>query len=378
MAEYRYLVTEALTGNTLGELPLGSVKFSEKLNEAGELTATLDLAARTRGGLSLADMLLTQSTPRRTRLWVDRDGQLVWSGLIWRRTRPKGSTGIIDISAVSTLGYFSHRRLTTDMAAVATDQLDIARGLISWALAQPGGDIGVQVGAETSGVLLTRAPLAWGYELRTITEIISELVLADGGFDISIDPTYVADVPTDVLHLHYPRRGRSLASSNLVFFTASTRGGNLLDWEVDEDATDSATQVWGIGAGEGDGMLLAVATRTDLIDAGYPLTDSTISYKSITDGDALANLALAEVNKLAATPLAWSIEVDPDDVSTPFGTWIVGDDALLRIDDDPRFPAGLDGSPGTEVLQRIFGHEVSVGDDGGADVVTLTLGAPRG
>lgn len=378
MTEYRYLATDAMTGNRLGELPLGDVEFSELLNQGGEISGTLDLRLHSRNGQSLAAALLNASTPRRTRLWVDRDGTLVWSGFIWGRSRPRGSTGLIQIRGRSTFSYFEKRRRTANAIYAGSDQLSIVQDLITWALAQPGGDIGVQVGTETSGVLLTRNPLAWGYERKVIAELIDELAGADNGFDFAIEPAYVDDEPVDTLRLYYPRRGRRVVDSNIVFFKAGSTGGNLIDFDLDEDGLDSATVVYGIGAGEGESMIQTVATRTDLLDAGYPLTETVLAQKSITDSQALLELTIAEVDRVADTPMRWSIEVDPDDVSVPFGSWTVGDDARIVIDDDPRFPAGVNGEPGLETDQRIIGHTVRVNDAGGPDEVSLDLGAVRG
>lgn len=378
MADYRYIATDARSGVGLGDLPLSGVQWSEELGGGGDVSGSLDLATLTSTGQRLTDQFLTASTPRRVRLWVERDGHLVWSGFIWRRTRPRGSTGLIQIVATSTYSFFDRIRLTDAKAYTAVDQFDVVRDLIGWALARPGGDIGVALGTETSGVLITREPLAWGYERKVIGELIDELASADNGFDLAIEPAYVADVPTDTLRLYSPRRGRRIEQAGIVFFAAGARGGNLIDWEVQEDGTEAATTVWGVGAGEGESMLLTVATRTDLIDAGYPLAETAITYKSISDPATLLGLTVAEVERLGDTPLQWSIDVDPDDLSTPFGAWQVGDDALIRIDDDWRFPAGINGEPGLEAAQRIMGQTVTVSDDGGPDGVTLRLGPARG
>lgn len=46
MAVYRYIAHDLRTGTRLGELPLGGVSYSEVLNGAGELIATIDLGGR--------------------------------------------------------------------------------------------------------------------------------------------------------------------------------------------------------------------------------------------------------------------------------------------------------------------------------------------
>lgn len=378
MTEYRYLATDVRTGAALGELQLGAVSYSDELNDGGDMSAELDLSITTLSGQRLARALLDASTPRRTRLWVERDGALVWSGIVWTRSRPRKSTGVVRLQAMSSLRYFGMRRLTDTLSYTAIDQLAVARDLINWAQAQPGGYVRVLVGAEVSGVQITRLPLAYGHELRPIADMLRELAEGDTGFDASIDPVYDGGTPTEVLRLHYPRRGRRVDESNVAFFRAGGDGGNLIDWDVTEDGLDSPVAVYGIGAGEGDGMLRVVSTRTDLLDAGYPLTESVISHKAITDPDALLALTRAAVAAGADTQYRWSIDVDPDDRTAPFGSWVVGDDCRITIDDDPQFPAGASGDPGLSIVQRIIGQRVAVPDDGGPDEVTLTLAAARG
>jgi hypothetical protein len=376
--EYRYLTYSARTGAYLDELPLSGLRYTERLNDIGELSANLDLSARTASGRSLADAYVSASAPRRTRLFVERDGVLVWSGIIWRRRRALGSDGVVQLQALDDFSYFARRKLTVSRSYTGVDQLAVARDLISWAQSQPAGDVRIELRSETSGVLLTRTPIAWGYEYRNIADLLTELAAADNGFDFAFRPAYDSlGHPTVTLELYYPRRGRTATSSNLVFFNASNSGGNLIDWDLDESGLDSATSVYGIGAGEGESMVQAVATRTELLDAGYPMTEAVASYKTITDGATLVGLTIADVAGRSADQRTWSIVVDPDDISVPFGTWTVGDDARVVIDDDPLFPSN-GSQPGLETTLRIIEQSVSVSDDGGPDDVTLTLGAARG
>lgn len=378
MAEYRYLAYDLRTNQFRRELPLSNVSYSEQLNSDGEFSASLDLATTTGTGASISRDLVDATIPRRTRLIIERDGQIVWSGIIWTRRRSNGSSGIVDLAGFDLMSYFGRRRLTVTRSYAGVDQLAVARDLITWAESQPGGDILVQTGSETSGVLLTRDPLAYGHEYRNIADLINELAGAETGFDWSIstawDPT---GVPTYRLELHYPRRGRTALAADLVFFKSGNNGGNLIDWELEEDGLDSALTVYGLGAGEGETMIQTVATRTALLDAGYPLTEATISYKAVTDVSALVGLAAAEVAERSEDRRTLSITVDPDDVSVPFGTWVVGDDARIVIDDDLMFPASGD-APGYEATHRIVGQRVAVSDDGGPDDVTLELGVARG
>jgi hypothetical protein len=377
MADYRYLAFDARTNQFLAELPLQDVSWSEELNAEGDLNAVLDLRVLTTNGTSLAGELMTASTPRRTKLFVERDGQLVWPGMIWTRARQKGSQGRISISALGLWSYLARRRLTVTKSYTAADQLAIVQDLITWAQAQPAGDIGIEVGTETSGVLVTRKPLAWGYEYRKIGDLVDELRAGDNGFDFSISASYdTFGQPECRLLLHYPRRGRKAGESNIVFFNAAATGGNLIDWDLDESGLDAATTTYGIGSGEGDSMIQTVASDTSYLDAGYPLTETVITHKAITSPEQLLAINLQHVRDNSADVRTWGIDVDPDDTSTPFGTWTVGDDVRLVLDDEYMFPAN-GSDPGLETVLRITGQTVNVSNDGGPDSVSLTLGVLR-
>lgn len=378
MAEYRYLAYEVRSRSSLGELPLAGVSYGEQLNGVGELSASVDLAAQTSLGVSLASQYVAATEPRRASIWVDRDGVLQWGGIVWSRRRSRGTLGTIEISALDYGSIFERRVLTATKSYTATDQLAVVRDLVTWAQALPGGNVNIEVGSETSGVLITRDPLAWGYELRNLADLIGELAQADTGFDWSISYAYdVAGIPEATLRLHYPRRGRRSIDSSLVFFNAATSGGNLIDWDLDESGLDAATTIHAVGAGEGESMVQTVASRTELLDVGYPLTEAVISHKSITDADALISINLEAARLRSNNVSTWSITVDPDDISVPFGAWSVGDDARIVIDDHPLFPSN-GSNPGLETTLRITGQTVTVSDDGGPDEVTLTMGPARG
>lgn len=378
MAEYRYLAHDVTSRAFLGELPLASVSFAETLNSVGELSATLDLATRTCLGGELASQYVAATSPRRASIWVERDGVLVWGGIIWSRRRSRGTLGEIEISALDFGSILERRVLTATKSYTAADQLAVVRDLVTWAQATPGGNINLVVGSETSGVNITREPLAWGYELRNLADLIGELAQSEGGFDWSTSVAYDdLGVPEATFRLHYPRRGRRSIDSSLVFFNAATSGGNLIDWDLDESGLDAAITIHGIGSGEGESMIQTVASRTELLDVGYPLTEAVISHKSITDSAALLGLTV-EAARLRSNDVAtWSLTVDPDDISVPFGTWSVGDDARIVIDDHPLFPSN-GSAPGLETTLRIVGQSVTVSDDGGPDDVTLTMGPARG
>lgn len=367
MATWRYIAADLRTNALLGELPLTDVSFSEVLNGAGEFSATLPLnvsAATSASSTSSAAQLLTASSqPERTALYVLRNGVPVWGGIVWKRRRSKGRPA--QLGGASFWSFFRLQHLRTLQSFTAVDQLAIARAIITATQAAPGANIGVTVGAETSGIVRSSTFQPW--ELKQSAEAVEEFAAMDVGFDFAID---VLPGLQKVLTLSYPRRGRTAGSTGLAWVD----GKNLLDYDCDEDGTRSARTFTAVGAGDGANMLLSTATRTDLLDSGFPLTSGVGSFK---DESVAANLdaqALAAVAQRAETPTFWKIVVDPDDVDGGFGTFIAGDDGLLQIDDDDNFPRRTDGQPGYRAFHRVVAWEGTVPAEG-KETLAVTLGS---
>ncbi len=367
MATWRYVATDLRTNALLGELPLTDVSFGEVLNGAGEFSATLPLtvsaATSSTTTSPVARLLTTSSQPERTALYVLRNEVPVWGGIVWRRTRKKGAPA--QLGGASFWSFFRMQHLRTLQTFTAADQLTIARAVIMAAQSAPGANIGVTVGTETSGVLRSSTFQPW--ELKKIAEAVEEFASMDVGFDFAID---VLPGLQKVLTLSYPRRGRTAGSTGIAF----VHGKNLLDYTCDEDGTRSARTFTAVGAGDGANMLISTATRTDLLDAGFPLTSGVGSFKDETVAANLDAQALAAVAQRAETPTFWSIVVEPDDVDGGFGTFIAGDDALLQIDDDDNFPRQLDGQPGYRAFHRIVAWTGTV-PTAGKETLAVTLGS---
>ncbi|MFL6126906.1 MAG: hypothetical protein ACJ73U_45700, partial [Actinophytocola sp.] len=93
-AVYTYLIADLRSGQILDELPLSGVTFDKKLNDTGSLRAQLNVAdpvIRRR-----EPRLLTE--PGRTAVYVDRDGDLLWGGIVWT-SRYSGATGVLELGA---------------------------------------------------------------------------------------------------------------------------------------------------------------------------------------------------------------------------------------------------------------------------------------
>jgi len=365
---YRYLFADLLTNQILAELPLTGVTFSNVLNSSGSFSGHLLLSDLSESGYDLVNTTI----PGRTAIYVDRNGVLVWGGILW--TRQYDSTSqTLTFGAREFESYFERRIINELLDYQNIDQLTIVRNLMTEAQAYPNGNIGVIVGTETSGVLVSRTYYA--YEYKKFFDAFKDLSNAGStfGFDFNIDVQYdTSNNPIKLLRLDYPHRGKIYSASDpsaLVFDFPS----NLIHYQWPENGAAMANTIYAIGPGSNEGKLLAFSQNTSQLSAGYPFLEDTVTYNDIYDGTLLANLAAGEVqaklNPVVTAQISLPAYVDP-----VLGSYKTGDQILIRITDD-RFPAPSAGGFGLTTVKRITAINVQTGESG-PETVTLTLADP--
>jgi hypothetical protein len=363
--QYRYLFADLRTNDILAELPLTGVTFTQVLNSPGTLNARLQISDLREQRYDIAGSTI----PARTALYVDRDGVLVWGGILWFR-RYNSETQSLEFTAREFLSYFERRRIAVNQAFTNQDQLTVAQTLVNTAQAATGGDIGIIVGTETSGVLISR--VFYSYELKDLYSGVKDLATADNGFDMNIDVQYDVDNnPTKILRLSYPYRGTTYdanSSTALVFELPS----NLVSYEYPEDGSVTANTVYGVGPGSNEGKLIVEASVSSQIDNGWPLLEDTATYNDLYDSTLLTNLTAAQVYA-KQNPVVTAKVILPAYVNPVLGSYKTGDQCLLRITDD-RFPSDGTGF-GLAVIKRIVAINVEPGESGPERVI-LTLADP--
>ena len=360
MAQYRYLFADLLTNSILAELPLTSVTFSQQLNSVGTFSATLQLSGINAAALNVANATI----PARTAIYVDRDGTLIWGGVLWSREYSSTSQ-TITLNAREFESYFERRRITTDTAFFGTDQLTAAQTIITNAQSAINGNIGVAVGSETSGVTIVRT--FYGYEYKTVLSAIQELSKSSTGFDFNIYVYYDSNGnPAKLLRLGYPRYGRkySATSQSVPVFELP---GNMVEYTWPEDGSIATNYLYGIGAGANPGKLLTTAYDGSKIASGWPLLEDQANYSDVSDPTLLANLTAGQVAITSYPPTTIKITV-PASLDPVLGSYEVGDDARIRILDD-RFTTQLD------TIYRIVGFSVQAGENNQPELVTITVTA---
>ena len=353
---YRYLIANLVTNEIIAELPFTGVSFTQQLNQAGNFQGHLLI-----GGINTAEFNIDESTiPMKNAIYVDRDGVLIWGGVIWGRSY-SSSGQQLTIQAREFISYFERRRIIDTVNYNQIDQLVIAADLIATAQAVPNGDIGVLLNTEgqtTSGILIDRT--YYSYELKQVFGAIQDLSRQLDGFDFHIDVDYdpITGLPSKAFNTYYPRHEGDVLP--VWIFPA----GNVVEYEYPEDGSVAANTVYALGAGSNEGKQISVAQDTVKFAEGWALLEDQANYSDVTDQTLLDKLAQGQVLALSYPPTTIKLVIPPYE-DPVFATYGVGDDARVMIRDS-RFPNGLDE------IYRIVGLTVEPGEDG-PERVTLTL-----
>lgn len=260
-ADYAIIVADLLTGVARDEIPFDTFTWGRQLNAAGSFSGTI--------GVYHQKATEENLDPGRTAIYVLRNGVCVWSGILWTALPDIGQQNQLQVGGEGLWSYFAGaggqtsqgRFVKADLEYDAVDQLAVAQALIAWAQAQPGGNINVQIGTETSGVFTSQLYQAANRpNIGTLIKTLSQQV---GGFDYSIDTDFSSGAPISTLHLWYPMQGRR--DSELVL----ELGTNILTIQPQTDSTIQANSVDMVGS---DGSI-GSDQDTSVLGA-YPLLET--------------------------------------------------------------------------------------------------------
>ncbi len=360
MAEYRYLLSDIRTGALVAEIPLAALSYQAgDLLTAGPFSATLPrLSAVDVAGLNVLDA----TAPARRVLYVERDGTLVYAGIIWTR-RYNSSAGAFVLGGAEPSSYLARRRWTpATRTYVGTSDQTIFADLVADAMSGEASSIGIRsTVAGGPANLRTRTYVA--FELNPISQNLDQLTEEAPGFEWANEVARTAAGEPDlILAGAWPYRGRPATSSGLVW----EYPGNVLEFEWPEDAGSTANLVWGLGQAAATNVDLSAHSlnRTRWQIEGYPLLEDVLSASQVRDVAHLQRLVDTDRARRDAPIELPVLHVSPTGPPA-VGAYVTGDRFRAFLDDPLRFAA-----PWAGVL-RLVAQKVNV-DRAGLETVELT------
>lgn len=103
--KYQFMVTDLVTNRILGQLPIEGASYTKAIRGAGGFSGSI----KDPNMLAQSD-IYHNTMPGRTGLYILRDGECVWGGIIWARTYSANNKSL-DLSGAEFPSYFYHRKL---------------------------------------------------------------------------------------------------------------------------------------------------------------------------------------------------------------------------------------------------------------------------
>ncbi|MFD7918921.1 hypothetical protein ACFV3R_06845 [Streptomyces sp. NPDC059740] len=323
---YRAVFCDLRTDQVLDVLPLTDTKFDDYIGKSGSLSATVPLP-----DAALARRARAVLVPGRTAVWLERGGDIWWGGLLWTVSPACDERGRVQVQfqAGTFDSYLDHRVLATSLSGTAVDQFDLARLLVAHAQEQPGGDIGIRLGHEVSGV---HRDYSYAYSaLARVRELLDQLAQLDDGFEWRVHCYRDAE----------GRRAKRLQLGHPVIETGAAEivvdhPGQVLTYNLPTDSTVQAN-VW-IARGdspntdqsqESQPLTVSAEAPQDLAD-GWPRLESSSDHSGVTDTGTLSSLAQAQLARQREPEMIPEVTVRLDGSITPA---LLGARIRLRLRD---------------------------------------------
>lgn len=356
---YRAYTADLLTGALKEELPLYGLYMNRTLNEAGNFTGTFKLGSHRH----IDTDLLNGTTPGRTAIYFERNGLLIWGGIIWSRTYAAESK-TCQITAQTFESYFDHVVMESHFIMQNVEQSTIFTNLINALQAQAANNIGLTGMGSFPVTGVIRTVLTPSYEYHFAQSIVDQFVGVDGGLEYTIDvvASGTPDVPNKLVRVGYPTLGDPVATSDLYFDFP----GSLSNYWWPESATRGATKVAAIGHGSGQTTMRATAVDGNMIAAGWPAFWQVNTYSNIADVDGISAKARADLIRLRMPYSRPTLELKSD-IGAGFSGWNKLGSALTAHIEDSRFPDGF------TVTSRMLGWELSPADSGSTEQVKFVI-----
>ncbi|MFE2842575.1 hypothetical protein ACFXKS_03275 [Streptomyces scopuliridis] len=276
----------------------------------------------------LAHMVRSQLDPGTTKLWVERDGRLLWGGLVWRAD-PEGQQLRVEAAGWGSYPYRRydlHGQLNGRGPYTNADPCTVIRDVWRYCQEQPDSDLGVRVDPTYSKVTVgTPADpfrIDW-WDTPSLGEVIDDMAAVEGGPEWTEEVAWESGRPIGRVRIGWPRLGRRRA--DLLFETGVNIAAPV---PVEFDADSAAQVVVALGAGEGRNRRRAV----DAVRDGRLRLEQLLDVPGEKAVDRLTARARAERVSRQVIGEVTEITVR-DHPAAPMGSWAIGDDVRVRVHD---------------------------------------------
>lgn len=362
MADYRLVYTNLKTGELLGEANTISVSMTDGLNAVGSLQATILLedthtmeAPDGAGGseeiTTPQAFNLTTFVPGATGLYLERDGVIIWGGILWTiRLSVQSSTAVL--GAEGFMSYLRRVHIQEDITYSSTDQGAIAKDLLEKAMAKGGADIGLTAPTPTTSTSRDREYPA--IERKSYGEAIEQLAAVNGGFVWRFEHSWNGsdDGIDTTLELDVSELGRL---TSYVFVLGVNMV--LLDLSLDGKAIANYTEAWGQAEPGEQTSFVRSAYNASAITS-FPLLETIATFSDVKEADTLQGKADEMLSRGASALQRISLQVYADTVPV-LGSYEVGDRVEVR---------GSYGGLSVTGTWRIISLSVSVTVEGLEDI----------
>lgn len=370
MPEYQYIFDDILTRAKLGTLPLYGVSCSDFLSydstKPGNFTGTIRMDDRQYTPRQILDW----TEPGKTRLWIERDGSLIWGGMIWTRTYQSDGRSM-QLSGQTFASYPSSVFLDLTGFSVAIDGLGAPfnilrfvwlylRGELSGIPLSAFYNIGVTLEAFHSDPTVPNISTSWfGTDNKYLQQYTDEILRLDAEFRIRI---FYSTTGVRTAQFESHRKGylgTSAAAS--VDVPVLRYPGDISKYWMTDSASTAAHKILGLGTASGNATLRYIGADHPPGYVGLSMikqyeTNDSVTLQANVDTDV----------QLSKPPVVKPVyELSGDKVDMNFQ---LGDHRKVVIDDPYRYP---DGPVAGTV--RIMGWQLTPESSQGNESLSFTI-----
>lgn len=349
---YRFYTADLLTGAVLGEIEPYNCNLDMGLGEYGNFEGTLPL-----GQGSAADALdLSITQPARTALYVERNDELIWGGIIWSRIWDEDEQ-TYELGAQTFDSFYERTVLEHNFVRQNTEQVTILQNLVSRVNGQDGGNIGI-TGPSTFTTGINKTVLIPAYEFHYAIEVIQQLTDGDQALEytVQVADSATPDQPTKTII------AASTGSLNTGSSITLDYPGTMNGFTWPENGFQGGNKFAGRGGGAGNQAPTATFIDQTSRAAGYPSLWSVYNYPDIIDRKTVKRKTRRMFNTQRVPITTPTFRIDADQLTTHWQH--IGMNINFNIDSF-RFPNGLSGT------RRMMGWRMTFLDENNPESVTL-------